>query len=112
MSRPSTSPRRRQRQTEVLHWGSRIVILLISAAGLAIIAMIFLPEINRIQEWRATRDRLQAEVDAARAENEKRKTEVQLLQHDPEYFEIKARDTLDLMKPGETIVRPLPSATP
>ena len=37
--------------------------------------------------------------------------EVKLLQNDPQYLEIIAREKLDLMKPGETIFR-LGSAKP
>ena len=59
------------------------------------------------------------QIEQLRSEVAKKKTavvisrrEFELLKNDPAYIEIKARDRLDLMKPGETIIRFESSASP
>ena len=49
---------------------------------------------------------LQVAIDAADLTNKRLAREVTALQRDPEYAGMIARDRLDLMKEGETILRP------
>jgi cell division protein FtsB len=49
---------------------------------------------------------LQGAIDAADLTNKRLAREVTALQRDPEYAGMIARDRLDLMKEGETILRP------
>ena len=57
-------------------------------------------------------DQLRAEVAKKKAAVIVARRELELLKNDPAYIEIKARDRLDLMKPGETIVRFESAASP
>lgn len=49
--------------------------------------------------------KMESELEQARQLNARRAREVHLIQNDPEYAGIIARDRLDLMKEGETIFR-------
>lgn len=49
--------------------------------------------------------KMEVELEQARQINARRAREVHLIQNDPEYAGIVARDLLDLMKDGETIFR-------
>jgi cell division protein FtsB len=48
---------------------------------------------------------LKQQVEQERATYNKQSKRLTLLQNDPAYTELLARDKLDLMKPGETIFR-------
>jgi cell division protein FtsB len=48
---------------------------------------------------------LKLQVEQERATYNKQSKKLTLLQNDPAYIELLARDKLDLMKPGETIFR-------
>lgn len=66
------------------------------------------------REYRAQNERLsqlKKEVARATALNKRREREVALLQNDPLYLETVARDRLDVMKPGETIIHLNPPRT-
>ena len=56
------------------------------------------------RQQRLLRD-LTIQVEMERAKYNKESRKLTLLQNDPSYLEILARDKLDLMKPGETIFR-------
>jgi cell division protein FtsB len=70
---------------------NRIVYLLIIVAAFILLICWFLP--------------LMKEQQQERAKYNKESKKLTLLQNDPAYTELLARDKLDLMKPGETIFR-------
>lgn len=65
----------------------------------------FLPILSQRKAQAQRLDELKAEVARQEALIAKNSRAVELLKSDPEYIETVARDRLDLMKPGETIVR-------
>lgn len=84
---------------------SRILYLLIVAAALILLVCWFLPLVKERDRQQHYLQTLKQEVDQERALNNKQSKKLTLLQNDPAYTEILARDKLDLMKPGETIFR-------
>lgn len=96
---------KRRRNPEVWHKANRLVIILIVFAIIGGALLAFLPEIAR---HKSLANQLEQEKETlAREElvNRQRAREVHLLQNDPEYVEIIARDKLGVMKEGETILR-------
>jgi len=77
---------------------------LAAAIGLCVVvaAILFLGQV--IASWEARKDlrALENKLQEARKENERLQEEMVLLQ-DMEYIEIKARERLGLVRPGETI---------
>lgn len=67
--------------------------------------LLFIPLLKQRHRETTQIDLLRAEVARKKAAVAQMKREAQLLKADPAYIELKARDRLDLMKPGETIVR-------
>ena len=84
---------------------NRILYLLIVAAGLILLVCWFLPLVKERDRQQHYLQTLKQEVDQERALYNKQSKKLTLLQNDPAYTEILARDKLDLMKPGETIFR-------
>ena len=84
---------------------SRILYLLIVAAALILLVCWFLPLVKERDRQQHYLQTLKQEVDQERALYNKQSKKLTLLQNDPAYTEILARDKLDLMKPGETIFR-------
>ena len=80
-----------------------VVVVIISA---------FLPELQKQRTERAELDRLHRLVDEQKALHSKYTREVSWLQNDPEYLGIIARDRLNLMKEGESILIADPPKTP
>ena len=102
---------RRRPGGDFLPVATRVMWALIAVAGLLTLGFTFYPEWTRLCDMRrdlaAQKEKL-AELKRKCADQEE---QVKLLQNDPQYLEIIARDKLDLMKQGETIFR-LSSATP
>ena len=73
--------------------------------------MAFHPEWDLYRNLAVRLDEEQAVLREQELLLEKNERELHLLQNDPEYVEILARDTLGVMKPGEEIIR-LDSAAP
>jgi cell division protein FtsB len=84
---------------------NRILYLLIIAAALILLVCWFLPLVKERDRQQHYLQTLKQEVDQERALYNKQSKKLSLLQNDPAYTEILARDKLDLMKPGETIFR-------
>ena len=84
---------------------NRILYLLIVAAGLILLVCWFLPLVKERDRQQHYLQTLKQEVDQERALYNKQSKKLTLLQNDPAYTAILARDKLDLMKPGETIFR-------
>jgi cell division protein FtsB len=84
---------------------SRILYLLIFAAALILLICWFLPLVKERDRQQHYLQTLKQQVEQERTLFNKQSKKLTLLQNDPAYTEILARDKLDLMKPGETIFR-------
>lgn len=103
--RSASTPRFRRRQPVAWHALNRLILLLICVGLAAVVCLAMIPEWKRLETLRAGLAAKTAERDQEQALQIKQQREVQLLQNDPEYLELIARDKLDLMKEGETIFR-------
>ncbi|MGC3991144.1 MAG: septum formation initiator family protein [Chthoniobacteraceae bacterium] len=115
MSTHDFSEFRERRQTTVWHTLNKLVVILILLAGSVTAVLYFLPEVRYLRDMKSRRDTLQTEKETKSAEVKKNHRVEELLKNDPEYVETIARDKLDLMKPGETIIRmdtPSPAPAP
>ena len=79
------------------------VLLILTAVGIIIGA--FLPELEKQRSERDERARLHRLIDEQRAIHLRHANEIGWLTNSPEYLSIIARDKLELMKDGETILR-------
>ena len=84
------------------------IILTICAGG----ALAFIPLIKQRSETTRRIEALQAELAREKALLLRNTREVELLKNNPEYVEMIARDRLNMMKPGETIIRLEPAPSP
>jgi cell division protein FtsB len=102
---------RRHRQSEFLRNAVRVMWSLIAAVVLLLAGFTFYPEWTRLSDMKKDLADQKAKLEELKKTTEGRELEVQLLQNDPHYLEMIARDRLDMMKEGETIFR-LSSAKP
>jgi cell division protein FtsB len=102
---------RRHRQSEFLRNAVRVMWSLIAAVVLLLAGFTFYPEWTRLSDMKKDLALQKAKLEELKKTTEGRELEVQLLQNDPHYLEMIARDRLDMMKEGETIFR-LSSAKP
>jgi len=82
--------------------------LMIAAVILAFCALVWLnlmPILKSRNEESVRIDQLRSEIAKQKATLSRRTREEELLKNDPAYVEMIARDRLDVMKPGETIIR-------
>jgi cell division protein FtsB len=84
---------------------NRVLHILVIVAVLILLICWFLPLIKERQKQQSTVQALKESVARERALYNKQSKKLALLQSDPNYLELIARDKLDLMKPGETIFR-------
>ncbi len=84
---------------------NRLLLVIIVFAVIAITVCAYLPKLKMEREQTARLEQLKADIEKKRTLLARRTREVDLLQHDPGYVELIARDRLDLMKEGETIFR-------
>ena len=84
---------------------TRILYLLVLVATLILLICWFLPLVKERQRQQSALQNLKLQVEQERATYNKQSKKLTLLQNDPAYIELLARDKLDLMKPGETIFR-------
>jgi cell division protein DivIC len=96
---------REQSHQNVWHFLNRMVSTLIVLAIITLAICAFLPELKRQREQATRLEELRSEIEKQRTILNHRTREADLLKNDPHYVEMIARDRLDLMKPGETIVR-------
>ena len=89
----------------IWHSLNRVLTVLILLAVVGLVAIRFNPELAKRRAQQAILDQLKVEVEAERQEFARNTREEKMLQHDPEYVGLIARDRLDLMKEGETIYR-------
>jgi cell division protein FtsB len=85
------------------------VLLFIAVWFLAI--SFFLPPYKKLNQNRAEIEQLQAQVVEQKSLLARQTKQVTLLKSDPTYLETIARDSLELMKEGETIFRLEPRRT-
>lgn len=97
--------RTRRRQADYLPALTRVVLALIVVCTLLTMGFAFYPEWTRLSDMRHDLAKQKARLAELQKQAADRAQEVDLLQHDPEYLEMIARDRLDLMKNGETIFR-------
>ena len=103
---------RARRQTS---WSNAIngvlrVGIFLTIIALAVVA--FVPQLKKKKETEAKIEQLQADLAKQKELLARRKREEDLLKNDPQYIETVARDKLDMMKEGETIIRIEPSSAP
>jgi len=96
---------RLRRNPEVWHQINRLLMAGILIVVLIFVALTFRPEWNRRAELQRQLEEEQSKLKAEQLLEKQRQREVHLLQTDPEYVEIIARDKLGVMKEGETIFR-------
>jgi cell division protein FtsB len=89
----------------------RVVSVLIVFCSLLTAGFTFYPEWVRLHDMKRDLAKEKTRLEELNKQSKDREQEVRLLQNDPEYLEMIARDRLDLMKEGETIFR-LSSAKP
>ena len=93
---------------------NKILYLLVFVAALILLICWFLPLVKEQQRQQHALQALKQQVEQEKVNYNKQTKKLTLLQSDPAYIELLARDKLDLMKPGETIFRmdPAPGNTP
>ena len=79
-----------------------IAVIIVALCIAGVIASV--PIFKQYHEQNAQIDQLQKDIAREKALHIRRSREEQLLKNDPTYLEIIARDRLDVMKPGETII--------
>ena len=79
------------------------ILLILTMVGVIIGA--FLPQLEKQRTERDERARLQRLIDEQRALYSRHEREMSWLTNSPEYLGIIARDKLEMMKDGETILR-------
>lgn len=75
---------------------------------LLMIAIISVPFFPRFREYRALNEEgraIAARRDELKAQLDKKDAELRMIETDPQFLELKARDHLDLQKDGEVIFR-------
>ena len=98
-----------------LHALNRFLIGFILLGVTIVGGILFVPVIRQYREQQREIVRLQKDLARDKALYAWRLREEQLLKNDPAYIEMIARDKLDVMKPGETIIRinsPTPTPSP
>jgi cell division protein FtsB len=84
---------------------NRALYLLVFLAVAILIVCWFLPLVRDQQRQQTALQSLREQVTQERTLLDRHTRKLNLLQNDPGYLEMLARDKLDLMKPGETIFR-------
>jgi len=102
---------RRRSQAQFVPLAMRVVIILIAFCAVTTAGFTFYPEWIRLTDMKRDLAKQKAHLEEVQKIASEREQEVHLLQTDPGYLEMIARDRLDLMKNGETIFR-LSSAKP
>lgn len=94
-------------RSEATIWNSLNQVLLIFIGLILFVAAIaiLLPDLASRRTEQAQVDKIRENVDKQKLLLAKQTKELHLLQTNPEYLEIFARDRLDMMKEGETVFR-------
>jgi cell division protein FtsB len=93
---------------------NKILYLLVFIAVFILLICWFLPLVKEQQRQQHALQALKQQVEQEKTVYNKQSKKLALLQNDPSYLEMLARDKLDLMRPGETIFRmdPAPDNSP
>ena len=86
-------------------WLAQAVVALVAIAALLLIAMAYLPEIQKNERMRREIDRLTTEVDQQKAISQQLQLEFNALRNDPKTVERLAREKLGYARADETVVR-------
>lgn len=105
MDYPGYGDFRARREASIWQQLNRVLRVLLGIALLLVIVSLFVPQHKRIAQSRLEIDNLQAQVTEQKMLLARRTREVNLLKTDPTYLETIARDSLEMMKDGETIFR-------
>ena len=103
------SIQRRRSQSDFLPAARRVVWVLIICSSLITAGFIFSPEWQRLNEMKRNLARQKTDLENLQKLTMAREKEIHLLETDPEYLEVIARERLDMMKEGETIFRLSPN---
>lgn len=95
----------RRRNQEMWHHLNRLVTAAIFLVVVGVVVLAFYPEWTRREALARQLGEEREKLVAEQLLQEQRSREVVLLQTDPEYVEIIARDKIGVMKEGETIFR-------
>src|SRR5437773_7816023 len=96
---------RERREATVWQRLNRVLYVLLVLAVWLVIVSLFVPPYKKLMQSRAEVDQLQQQVNEQQSLLARQTREVNLLKTDVTYLETIARDRLDLMKEGETIIR-------
>jgi len=96
---------RARREATVWQRLNRVLLVLLIIAIWLVIVSLFVPPYKKLMQSRTEIDNLQQQVNDQQTLFARQTREVNLLKNDVGYLETIARDRLDLMKEGETIVR-------
>jgi cell division protein FtsB len=102
---------RRRAESSGFHLLNRLLILVIIVMLCAGAVITSIPIFKQYQDQKETITRFKKDLVREKALYARRVREEQLLKNDPAYLEIVSRDRLDVMKPGETIIRLEPHRT-
>ena len=92
-------------QKTIWHSLNRLMGALIAFSAVILIICAFIPELKKQHEQSDRVEQLKGEIEKEKLILTQRTREADLLQNDPSYVELLARDRLDMMKSGETIFR-------
>ncbi|CAN5269943.1 hypothetical protein BH20VER2_BH20VER2_05060 [soil metagenome] len=105
MDHPGYDDFRARREATVWQQLNRVLRGLLVIACLLVVVSLFLPQHKKLKDSHSEIEMLEARVTEQKMILARHSREVTLLKTDPTYLETIARDRLDLMKEGETIVR-------
>jgi cell division protein FtsB len=102
---PSSIPLKRQSGGNI--WATLVPIIQVAIVIglLAVVGLFFVPVLQTESGYKADLEKLQREKMAAEERQAQLKLETEHMKTDPAYVEHIARDTLNMGKPGETIIR-------
>ena len=96
---------RARREATIWQQMNQVLRVLLFIALWLLLISFFLPPYKQLQRDRAAYDQLHRQVTEQKALLARLTRQVALLKNDPTYLETIARDSLEMMKPGETIFR-------
>ena len=95
---------KQRRQEGVWNFLIRLISVLLVFVGITVIICFFMPKLQKKKELDSRLEDLNKQIAEQTQLLNMRTRQIDWLK-DPEYVETLARDRLDLMKPGETIIR-------
>jgi cell division protein FtsB len=96
---------RERREATIWQQMNAILRVLLFLAVWLLLISFFLPPYKQLQRDRAVYDQLNGQLTEQKATLARLTKKVTLLKTDPTYLETLTRDSLEMMKPGETIFR-------